>query len=229
MGYHLTKDLGLKKVLQGLLRTKHVRKRPENWGLFFFSGSKQGGRRWRGTRPFLGSSDLSSEDRDKGRREECTDGSLFCLSQRSCTAEVKGNCFKIPFAKSAVCFSAIPPPWDANCKPVGLVFYTHLFWSVYALSRGPGTVDALQSITPIREWGKSTVGSALQQLVRRREQKDALERLMGSNVWLGELPQSCEMWHYWHIPYLRWHLTRSIVFLNHFIYFCNKSFISVEK
>lgn len=103
----------------------------------FFSGCKQGGRRWRGTRPFLGSCDLSSEDTDKGRREECTDGSLFCLAQHSCTAEVKGNCFKILFANSALCFPAIPGPWDANCKPEGLVLNAHLFWRVSP--RGPGS------------------------------------------------------------------------------------------
>lgn len=139
--------------LQGLLRTKCQKKRGGGRKLFF-AGYKQGGWRWRGTRPFLGSSDLSPEDRDKGRREECTDGSLFRLAQHSCTAEVKGNCFKIPFAKSAVCFSANSCPWDANCKPEGLVFNTHLFWRVSALSKGPRAVAGLWGLAPVREWGK---------------------------------------------------------------------------
>lgn len=90
----------------GLKNKKEKKKKARK---LFFADCKQGGRRWRGTRPFLGSSNLSPEDRDKGRREERTDGSLFFPAPHSWAAEVKGNCFKIPFAKSAVCFSAIPP------------------------------------------------------------------------------------------------------------------------
>lgn len=187
--------------LQGLLRTKCQKRRVCvcGWGRkLFFAGYKQDGWRWRGTRPFLGSSDLSPEDRDKGRREECTDGSLFCLAQHSCTAEVKGNCFKIPFAKSAVCFSANSCPWDANCKPEGLVFNTHLFWRVSALSKGPRAVAGLWGIGPVREWGKERMCTWEMHCSSWGEGENKgmhMEGLMQSSVWLGEFYQSYEMWH----------------------------------
>lgn len=65
-------------------------------------------------------------------------------------------------------------PEDANCKPEGLVFNTHLFWTVSALSKGPRAVAGLRGITSVRESGKERMPEKCAAAAgKKARQKDA--------------------------------------------------------